>query len=346
MTDPASPGYNDQDPPAPVLVEVTRGGLVESVHRGRIAVVNAVGRLVAAWGDPDRRLYARSAIKPLQAIPLVESGSLDAYGLGDEELALACASHNGEPVHAGMVAGWLARLGLAENDLECGAHPPLDPEAAAALIRRGQPAGALHNNCSGKHAGMLTVACHGNMATTGYVASSHPVQQRVEAVLAEMCDCDLGAAPRGIDGCSLPQIALPLRALALAMARMADPDAAGLPAGRAAAVLRIRQAWAGHPYLIAGRDRFDTRLIEATGGQVLVKVGAEGVTCAVVPALQVGIALKIEDGGGRAVGVALAAVLARLGVASGDTLAPFRETVIRNIAGLDVGVVRAAAGVF
>ncbi len=205
----------------PVLVEVTRGPVVESRHRGAIAVCRPSGQLVAAWGEVGRPVFPRSAVKPLQALPLVESGAADRFGLSDRELALACASHSGEARHVGLVAAWLAGLDLSEADLECGAHPPGNEAAARDLVLQGCQASPLHNNCSGKHAGMLTTARHLGEPTRGYIAADHPVQRRIAQVLAELADSPAALTPVGTDGCGIPTLALPLAGIATAMARMA-----------------------------------------------------------------------------------------------------------------------------
>ncbi|WP_051341189.1 asparaginase [Azospirillum halopraeferens] len=337
----AIPGRGD----TPILVEVTRGGMVESRHRGHACVVDAGGRVLARWGETMAPVYPRSAVKALQAIPLVESGAFDAFGLGSEELALACASHNGEAVHTDLVARWLARIGCTPDDLECGAHLPYDEETTHALLRAGAPPTALHNNCSGKHAGMLTTARHRGEAPAGYVRYDHPVQQRILGVLEQMTAQDLTGAPWGVDGCSIPTLAVPLGGLAFAMARIADPS--DLPERRAAAVERIRAAWAAHPYLIAGRNTFDTRMMETARGRVLVKAGAEGVGCAVLVEQGVGIALKIEDGAARARDVAMAALIRASGALDDGEWDAVPDLLVqpqRNRRGTETGAVRPAAG--
>ncbi|HZT52497.1 MAG TPA: asparaginase [Stellaceae bacterium] len=328
---------------SPVLVEVTRGGLVESRHRGAAAVVDAAGGVVLAWGDIEAPVFARSALKPLQALPLVTSGAADAQRLGARELALACASHHGEPAHVAAVAGWLARIGLGVGDLECGAHPPLDPAAARALVVRGAAPSAVHNNCSGKHAGFLATARHAGEPTRGYIAADHPVQRRVLAAVETMTGLDLARAPRGIDGCGIPVIGLPLAALARAMARMGAPQT--LPGGYAAASRRLLDAMAAEPLMVSGSTGFATALLRAAGDRVRAKPGAEGVYAAALPRLGLGLALKIEDGAARASEVALAAILMRLGVldeAAIAALAGRERPAVRNVAGAVVGEVRPA----
>ncbi|HYC06170.1 MAG TPA: asparaginase [Azospirillaceae bacterium] len=329
---------------SPIMVEVTRGPMVESVHRGRAVVVDADGRVVASWGDMDSLVYPRSSNKSLQAIPLVESGAADRFGLSDAEIALACASHNGEPMHTETVAAWLARIGLSEADLECGAHLPYHPPVAEAMLARGERPSQLHNNCSGKHAGFLTTAVHKGEPTKGYVRYEHPVQQRILGVLEQVTGQDLSGAPWGVDGCSIPTIGIPIGALALGMARIADPR--HLPDRRADAVTRIARAWGRHPEMVSGTDTFDTDFMRAVGSTVLTKAGAEGLSCAVLPEHGLGIAVKIEDGAGRAAGPAMAAVLRRLGVLP-DHLwdAALAAPPIRNRAGLQVGEIRAGRAV-
>ena len=328
----------------PVLAEVTRGTMVESRHRGAAAVVDPTGHVVRAWGDIEALIYPRSSIKPLQALPLVESGAADAFALGDAELALACASHQGEPRHAATVAAWLAKLGLGVDDLACGPQVPSGPAAAEALFRAGEEPSRLHNNCSGKHTGMLATARHLGAPTAGYAALTHPVQQRVLGTFETMCGLDLSDAPRGIDGCSLPVIAMPLGNLALGMARFADP--ADQPEGRQRAAARLRQAMAAEPFMVHGSDTFVTDCITACGEAVLVKGGAEGMFTAALPALGLGVAVKIEDGAARASEVAMANILAGLGVfddRATAALARWLTEPLRNWAGTAVGEVRPAA---
>lgn len=328
---------------SPITIEVTRGALVESRHRVTVAVVDVAGTVVLQAGDVERPVYARSSIKPLQALAVVESGAADAFALTDAEVALACASHNGEARHTEAVHAWLERVGFSVADLECGAHAPSDAESAADLVRAGVQPTALHNNCSGKHAGFLTLVRHIGAKLPGYVRFDHPVQQRVLGILEQMTGLDLDQAPRGIDGCGIPVIAIPLGNIALAMARLAQPD--DQPEPRQAAAARICHAMAAQPFMIAGTDRFDTRVIEATGGAALVKAGAEGFHCATLPALGLGVALKVEDGAKRAAEVAMAHMLRRLGVADteGGTFDELIAPEVVNRRGETVGTLRAVA---
>ena len=328
-----------------LIVEVTRGDMVESRHRCACVVVDAAGRTIHAWGDTDRVVYPRSAIKPLQTLALIETGAADGFGLGPGELALASASHGAAPEHVGLVAGWLERIGLGPGDLECVGHEPMDKDAAKALARAGETPGPLHNTCSGKHAGFLTTAKHLGEPTKGYVKPDHPVQQRMLAMLSEMVGADLTRAPRGTDGCGIPVIAMPLSAFALALARMAAPE--GLDDKRADAANRILRAMAANPRLVAGPKRFDTVAMEAGKGTFVVKAGAEGNHGAILPALDLGVALKIDDGSKRAAEVAMAAVLDHLVVLDGaakKAMAAFLEAEVANASGAKVGVVRMQDG--
>lgn len=327
----------------PILVETTRGEMVESRHTGAAAVVDAAGRVVRAWGNIECPVFARSAIKPLQALPLVETGAAERFGLGDAEIALACASHRGEPIHVDTVRRWLARVDLGPQDLECGSHVPGNAAAAEALIRAREAPSALHNNCSGKHSGFLTTARHQGEPTRGYIAPDHPVQRRVRAVLEAMSGLDLSRAPRGTDGCGIPVIGISLSGMARAMARLADPK--GLSAERAAAGKRILDAMAAAPIMVSGTGGFATVVMMVAGAGVRLKPGAEGVYCAVLPELGFGVALKIDDGAGRASEVAMGAILEGLGAftsAQRETLAPQLRPVIKNVAGREVGAIRPA----
>lgn len=329
----------------PVLVEVSRGDMIESQHRGAVAVVDAAGRAIAVWGDIDSLAYARSAIKPLQALPLIESGAADRFGLGDVEIALACASHIGEPEHVEAVAQWLARIGLGPQDLECGAHLPLNERAATELLRAGGTPSALHNNCSGKHAGFLCTAVHLGEPTRDYSRADHLVQQRVRRVLEDMSGASLTEAPAGIDGCGIPVIGMSLRGTATAMARLACP--AKFPPQRAAAAERVLRAMRTEPHMVAGNGRFCTELMRLIGASAVVKTGAEGVFTAVLTKQGLGVALKIDDGAPRAAEVAIGALMVHLGVLDDRTRAALVDHLqphIRNCPGIIVGCLRPAEG--
>lgn len=284
----------------PILVEITRGDLVESIHRGAIAIADAGGAAVFSLGDVARAIYPRSALKPIQALPLVESGA----EISDEELALACASHSGEPMHTERVAAWLARIGLSESDLACGPHPPRYEPVWKAMVKHGEKPTRLHNNCSGKHTGFLTVAKHWNIATQGYEHHDHPVQQAVIAALSDLSgEKDFAW---GVDGCAAPNFALSLSAFARALAKLPERNA------------RIIRAMTAHPELVSGTGRVCNTLMRDTKGRAAVKTGAEGVYAAMIPERKLGIALKIDDGAGRAAETVIATLLAKLGLLPPD----------------------------
>lgn len=323
---PAEAGTN------PVLVEATRGNAVESRHRGAAVIVDVEGQVRAAWGDVEATVFPRSAVKPFQALALVETGAADAFSVTEKELALACASHSGLPMHTEAVAAWLDRLGLAENDLACGPHPPMDPACHVDVPCR------LHNNCSGKHAGFLTLARHLKVPLAGYEKRHHAVQQRMLGALEQMTGADLTNAPVGTDGCRIPTWAIPLGNLALAWARFGVPG--GLPDVRAAACRRLWAAMAAYPDMIAGPGRLCSRVIAATKGRVIAKVGAEGVYCAALPDYGLGLALKIDDGAKRGAEVALGQLLHLIGASDGlEAEIPAHQDIL-DTGGAVVGTVR------
>lgn len=331
----------------PVLVEVTRGPIVESCHRGAIAVVNHQGAVQASWGDIKQAVYPRSAVKAFQALPLVETGAADEYGFTAEEIALACASHNGEPVHADMAGRMLDKLGLGEADLECGAHWPMKDDVARDLAASGGVPDQRHNNCSGKHAGMLALAMKLGAPTKGYIDVTHPVQQRILGTMEAMCGVELQTAPRERDGCSVPTWAMPLENLAYGFARFGAPD--DLPEGRAAACRRIAQAVAGHPYMVAGKGRYCTGVMEVLGRRAFVKTGAEGVFCVSLPEYGLGVAVKCDDGATRAAEAMTTAVLHEIGVideADRQKLAHYLVVPLKNRRDFTVGAIRPAESGF
>lgn len=324
------------------LVEFVRGPFVECVHLGHAVVADSNG-IVAAWGDPDAVILPRSSCKMLQALPLVESGAADAAGLGSEELALACASHQGAAVHVERVGRWLAGLGMGEDDLRCGPQVPDDREERARLREAGEAPGQVHNNCSGKHAGFLTLGRHLG-AGSEYVEVDHPVQRAVRSAFEEMVGEEV--AGWGIDGCSAPNFGCTIAGLARAMARMARPE--GLGRVRGEAVERLVASMRAHPLLVAGEGRACTELMEAAAGSVALKMGAEGVYVAILPERGLGLALKVADGALRASEAAVAALLVRLGVVAKDdprvAARMLRPEVNRR--GLTVGGLRPAAGLW
>jgi L-asparaginase II len=325
----------------PVLVEVTRGTRVESEHRGAVAVADADGTLLMSIGDIDTPRFPRSAVKAMQALVLIESGAADKYGFGDTEIALACASHGGEPEHVATAARMLAKAGLDATCLECGAHWPLNETARMALARSGGAPSALHNNCSGKHAGFLCAAVTQGDETRGYVGIDHPIQQEIKATLSDITRHRLAAKDAATDGCAIPTYAIPLRALALGFARFGCGQ--GLAPGRMKSASRVLAACAAKPWFTAGTDRFDTEVMEHFGKRIYVKTGAEGVYCGAIPELGLGIALKCDDGATRASEVAMANVLAQILKSDADARALKRWTTkpVLSVKGERVGVVRA-----
>jgi L-asparaginase II len=327
----------------PVVVEVTRGALIESAHRGAGAIVDAEGRVMMAFGDAERPVYPRSAVKALQALPLVESGAAESLGLSDKEIALACASHSGSEEHIATARAMLIKAGCDERALECGVHWPLGEDEARALARSGRPPTALHNNCSGKHAGFLCLSCALGVDPNGYVAPDHPVQGEVAASIEAMTGARLSEATRGVDGCAIPTYAVPLVALARGFARLGTGH--GLSLARRNALARIRAAVAAHPLTVAGRGRFDTDVMSLLGPRVFIKSGAEGVACAALPEAGLGLAVKADDGAGRAAQVMIAALIRRFGDLEQQAGARFSRFVsprLSNWNGAEVGLMRAA----
>lgn len=327
----------------PVLVHATRGELVENRHRGAIVVCDPGGRVVWSRGDIGAPVYPRSAIKALQALPLLETGAADHYALSAAEIALACSSHNAEPGHTDLIDAWLERLGLGQDALECGAHAPLHEPTARAMLLAGQDSGRIHNNCSGKHTGMLTTArCLGE-DTRGYIEREHPAQQRWFDAVGEMGGVDMRRLPWSYDGCGIPVIAMPLTAIATAFARFAAPDDLG--AARIDAVERITSAIAANPFMVAGSGRLCTDLMLITGRRVLVKTGADGVFTATVPGRGLGLALKIDDGNREAAEIALLAALHQLEILRDEdleALAAHARLPILNTRGVSTGYRQAA----
>jgi L-asparaginase II len=319
-----------------LIVEITRGNMVESCHRGHCVVADQTGRHIHTWGDPTRVIYPRSAIKPLQAIALIETGAADSFQIKETEIALATASHSGTTVHVKMITKWLNRIGLSDSSLECAGHNPMSRKADIDLIRAKINPWAIHNNCSGKHAGFITTALYMNEKIKGYSTSNHPVQRRLLNILSTMGSVNLSSAPRGMDGCGIPVIGMPLEALAVALARMADPK--NLDANRAEATKRVISAMISHPNLVAGPGRFDTLTMDQGSGNFVIKTGAEGVYACILPSLGLGVALKIEDGAKRAAEISMAAILNYLNV-----LKDLPESPIFNPAKEKVGVIRMQA---
>jgi L-asparaginase II len=338
----SDPKPADRKPPAnPVLIEVTRGEMVESRHRVAVAVVDSAGKLVESWGDIEQPIYGRSAVKPFQALPLLETGAADHFKLGKPEIALACASHSGEPQHTDRVRSWLALIGCELADLECGAHLPYHEPTLLQLIANGGDVTAIYNNCSGKHTGFLTTARHEGESTKGYVRYEHPVQQRVTRAMSEMTEIDLTRAPRGVDGCGIPVLGMPLRAMAHGLAKMADPRK--LSADRADACRRIVNAIMAWPNLLGGSGRFGSAIMATFRNRFVLKGGAEGVYAGIIPSLGLGVAIKADDGAGRAAEAAMAQTLRRLKAISPAEAKQFANLLmppVLNRASLEVGRIR------
>ena len=322
----------------PILAEMTRGNWVENRHRGAFVVCDASGRVIASAGDIDRAVFPRSAIKSMQAIAMVTSGAIEKLDLSDRELALACASHLGEDIHVEGVKAFLGHLGLDIADLECGAHAPSYAPARDTLRARGERPSAAHNNCSGKHSGMLAVAEALGVPTAHYVDRDHPVQKSVRAGIEAIIGESLSEGRCGTDGCSIPTWAAPLRAFARGFARMATGE--GLPSDIAAGAHRIFDAAIRHPELVGGTASLDTDIMRAFAGRVFQKGGAEGVQCGAIRDKGWGYALKVDDGNMAASHVMVSALL--LAIADPDAaqralLEDRARQVVSNVRGLDVG---------
>jgi L-asparaginase II len=321
------------------MVEVTRGGFLESIHHGHAVIARADGGIVEAWGDPDIVMLPRSSAKMIQALPLLESGA--GAELSTEHLALACASHSGERRHVEKVSRWLSDMRLDETALKCGPQPSSDAALADEMIRAGEPVTRLFNNCSGKHTGFLTLAKH-LRANLDYVDPDHPVQLAVREAFEVVTDAP--SPGFGIDGCSAPNFATTLTGLARAMAVFAVARDDGSVRERAA--VRLRDAMIAHPGLVSGRDRLFSNLMSASIEPVVVKSGAEGVYVAILPNQGLGVALKIADGASRASEAAITALLVRLGALSPahPSVSQYLDRPILNRDGIVTGAVRPVGG--
>jgi L-asparaginase II len=323
------------------LVEVTRGGRVESEHRGAIAVANATGQLIAQVGDAQLVSYLRSSAKPFQLLPLIESGAADRFGFTDAELAIIAGSHSGEPRHVAAVQSILNKIGLPDSALQCGLHAPFNPDAAKALRAAGSEPTALYNNCSGKHAGMLAQAIDRGLSTADYLDPQHPVQVTIRQRLAELGEISIDEVSVGIDGCSAPCFAMPLHAAALVFAKLADAKSGSLH--------RVARVMMAYPEMVAGEGRLDTDLMRAVPQCLVSKGGAEGYHGLGVirsDGAALGVAIKIGDGDGKRGGhPVVIEVLRQLGVLSDSALVvlqSYRGWKITNHRGLEVGEVRAS----
>ena len=322
------------------VMEVWRGGLLECVHQAHAVICDAKG-VVAAWGNPQAVIFPRSSAKMMQALPLLETGAADARGLSQAHLALACASHRGAHVHVDLAGRWLADLGLGESDLRCGAHEPGDLTERNRLVEAHEKPCQLHNNCSGKHSGFLTVTQH-LKAGPEYVEIDHPLQKAVRLATEEVTGETV--AGWGVDGCSAPNFAMTVEGLARAMAKYATAREGH--GAREDAMFRLTRAMAAHPHLISGEGETCTELMRAMEGRVAIKGGAEAVYVAIVPEKGLGIALKVVDGGYRASEAAVAALLANVGVLDPAHPAAVKRMagVQRNWRGLETGFYRMADG--
>lgn len=323
------------------MIELWRGGMLESVHAGHAVVCDAGGAVVEAWGDADALFFPRSAFKMIQALPLIESGAADAVGLTERHLALACASHIGAALHTSMVADWLSGLGLGESDLRCGSYWPADLAARDTLIKNDTSPCQFHNNCSGKHSGFLTLNQH-LKAGADYIEPDHPVQRAVRAAFEEVTGMD--SPGFGLDGCSAPTFSTSVTAMARGMAFFAGANPDGSRREKAAA--RLTRAMAAYPEMVAGEGEPCTALMRAMGGKVAVKGGAEGTYVAILPERRLGVALKIVDGARRAKEAAMAALLVHLGALErGHPVVAEQLTgPMKNCSGKVVGEMRRATG--
>ena len=322
------------------MAELWRGGLLESTHLGHAVICDASG-VVEAWGNPEAVIFPRSSCKMIQALPLLETGAAAARGLSDAHLALSCASHQGAHLHVEMAGRWLADLGLGEADLRCGSHEPFDRDERDRLIRAHEAPCQLHNNCSGKHSGFLTVTQH-LKAGPEYVEIDHPLQKAIRAATEELTGETV--AGWGVDGCSAPNFAMSLGGLARALAAFATArDGHG---ARETAMHRLARSMGAHPDLVAGAGRACTELMRAMGGKVAIKTGAEGVFVAILPEKGLGIALKVLDGNSRASEAAIAHLLVRAGVLEAGHPATVKRLnpVQKNWRGIETGEIRVASG--
>lgn len=334
------------------LVELTRGPLVESIHFGALAVVDASGKLIASVGDAQLVANLRSSSKPFQALPLVEQGGADHFELTDREIAITCASHSGTDEHVLVLKNMHAKIGISETDLQCGVHPAGDEKTAKEMLMRGEQPTPYRHNCSGKHTGMLAQAVFARHPIDSYLSNSHPIQKNILQTFADMVDMKPEDVLVGIDGCSAPTFAVPLRNAALGFARLADPS--GLPEKRARALQRIQKAMTAYPDMVAGPGRFDTVLMEVGEGKIVCKGGAEGYQAfgllpgALGPGSPgLGVVYKVIDGDvtGRARPVIATAILRQLGALRDDQLEKlkkFDSRPIDNWRGLIVGEIRPA----
>ncbi|WP_413293407.1 asparaginase [Bdellovibrio sp. HCB185ZH] len=326
----------------PLVVEVLRGHVVESVHQVMVAVVNEAGHLLHGWGNTNYATYPRSAIKMLQALPLIESGAADKFELKDEWLALACASHRGEPKHLEALSAWAHKIGVAESALACGPHLPYNEAAAHEFIRHNKKPTAFCNNCAGKHLALISTCLHLGEDYHGYEKHDHAAQKRLRNILTETMKVDHGKIPEGIDGCGIQTYAVPLQAIAIGMSTFINQHA---NERRKQAAQRLTRVVTSNPFFVAGSDDFATSVIQKTQGRAIIKGGAEGVFAGFLPDKKVAFALKVADGAGRAAQFAASQVLLHLGgmnLDEGKALSKFTQPHITNWKGDNVGTLRIA----
>ena len=322
-----------------IMCEIWRGSYLESVHTGMAVICDKDGEISHQWGDPNALILPRSSAKMMQAIPLIISGAEKKFSIGEDLLALACASHNAAEIHLSKVLGWLSHLGFSETDLRCGPQPSKDPYVKKQMLEKGQSPCQIHNNCSGKHAGFLSVSRHLN-AGPEYTDPDHPVQLMVMDVFQELTQNKVDGIT--IDGCSAPNPAIPLYSLAKVMSWFATAHKRDVQLSKAA--LKLRNAMVNYPELVAGELRACTNLMKACEKKAILKTGAEGVFVAILPELEKGIALKIFDGGTRASECAIASLLIQLGVLNPNhpTALAYTHAPILNWRKIQTGMMKAS----
>lgn len=326
-----------------IAIELLRHDRVESRVSADVAVVDSLGNIRYWYGDPERATFWRSSAKPFQAMPIIESGAADTFSFGPREVAITCASHGGEAMHLELVQDLLNRIDASPNDLNCGIHPPSHRDSALALVARGEEPNVLHNNCSGKHTGMLTLARALNAPLAHYEDPAHPVQKAIRRNVAYMADVNETDLYTGTDGCGVPTFYLPLTRMAYSYARLVDPR--GLEPVKAASSLIISEAMRTHPELISGTGRLEVTLAEATDHRLVAKGGAEAVFCLGIPDRGLGLAVKVDDGNSRVIPTLVASTLEQMGIlnlAERRALEPLLNPEIRNHAGTLVGNIRVA----
>lgn len=329
----------------PILAEVRRGEIVESVHRGHLCIIDGDGNRIAAVGEPETVTFFRSSAKPFQALPFITSGAADDFGFTEGEIALACASHSGEKIHVGIVSSMLEKTGFSEKDLHCGIHLPFNEKEAERMIREGEKPSQLHNNCSGKHAAMLAFAKHIRADVSNYESSANPVQIAITKAVSDFTGIPVDEIAIGIDGCAVPNFAIPVSAMARSFAGLVNPRKFNEIVK--AACGRIVSAMCRFPHLIGGTERLDTMLMNAAPGKIISKVGADGVwLCGALPNEKyksgLGIALKIEDGDDKLSRPVVAVdLLKHLEILEPDDLPDLSPMPIKNRRGDAVGFVKA-----